>query len=35
MKAYVQDKGYKSAFVVAFKGSEKVKLSEVLIQQAK
>lgn len=35
MKAYVQGKGYISAFVVAFKGSEKVKLSEVLVQQAK
>ncbi|WP_271855940.1 N-acetylmuramoyl-L-alanine amidase family protein [Patiriisocius marinus] len=30
MKTYAQEKGYSSAFVVAYKGGKKVKLSEVL-----
>ena len=30
MKTYAQEKGYSSAFVIAYKGGKKVKLSEVL-----
>ena len=30
MKAYAREKGYSSAYVVAFEGNKKVKLSEVL-----